>query len=183
MSLIGVHQILITWLSTVMCLLGKRGKLQFGGRERHITGMNILLSMSSVFAMCRNTTTDTLKPQLDVLTALSSSLSAGYGQILKAGSTKITCRILYWQFTSGTHAMAYRRLTLGSMWLLVYLSIPAPRMNYSGGDEYTDDSLCCRDFWSAKAWYMSVSSLGTKNIRSLLKNHCLFYLVFVLPFT
>ena len=89
--LIGVHQILLTWLSTVICLLGRRGKLQFGGKDCHTTGMNILLSMSNVSAMCRNTTTDTLKPQLDVLTALSSSLSAGYGQSLKAGNTKIIC--------------------------------------------------------------------------------------------
>ena len=98
---IGVHQVLLTWLSTVMWLLGKRGKVQFGGRERHITGMNILLSMSSVFAMCRNTTTDTLKPQLDVLTALFSSLSAGYGHSLTAGNTKIICRIPYWTIYVG----------------------------------------------------------------------------------
>ena len=74
-----------------MCLLGKRGKLQFGGRERHITGMNILLSMSSVFAMFRSTTTNILEAQMDVLTALYSSWSVGYGQIVAAGNIKAIC--------------------------------------------------------------------------------------------
>ena len=100
MLLIGVYltcgyRTLIILLPTDMWLLGKRGKLQFGGRDRHITGLKILLSMSSVFAMCRNTTTDTLKPQLELLTALYSSLSAGYGNSVTAGNIQIICRTPY----------------------------------------------------------------------------------------
>ena len=88
--LIGVYLTLIIWLSMDMWLLGKRGKLQFGGRDRQNTGMNTLLSMSTVFKIFSTTTTSTFAVKFhNIPTTEYSSWSAGYGQAWTAGNIQL----------------------------------------------------------------------------------------------
>ena len=71
---------------------GKCGRLQFGGRERHIPGMKNALSTSSVLTRFRSTIRSTMNAVMDILTELYSSWSPGYGHSKKAGHSEIICR-------------------------------------------------------------------------------------------
>ena len=93
LSLIGVVLTSKNVLSMDGWMPGKCGRLQFGGRERHIPGMKNALSTSSVLTGFRSTIRSTLNAVMDILTELYSPWRSGYGHSQKAGSSKITCRI------------------------------------------------------------------------------------------
>ena len=93
LSLIGVVLTSKNVLSMDGWMPGKCGRLQFGGRERHIPGMKNALSTSSALTGFRSTIRSTLNAVMDTLTALYSQWRSGYGHSKKAGHTKIICRI------------------------------------------------------------------------------------------